>query len=250
MESAGQKTTPHSLFISDLHLCDSRPGITTQFLQFLQQQAIHAEALFILGDFFEYWAGDDDLAHHHTIIHAMRQLAGHGTRIYFMHGNRDFLIGDAFVQAAGATLLHDPTLIELYGQRILLSHGDALCTDDVAYQEFRLQVRSPAWQQAFLQQPLASRKAQIEALRQRSEQEKSGKQEDIMDVNAQAVAALLREFDYPDVLIHGHTHRPALHELNVDNHRIKRWVLGDWYEQGSCLVADQHGLRNHLLTAP
>ncbi|MCB5191294.1 UDP-2,3-diacylglucosamine diphosphatase [Methylobacillus arboreus] len=247
MEPAGQKQTAHSLFISDLHLCGSRPAITTQFLEFLRQQAAQAEALYILGDFFEYWAGDDDLAQHQPIIQALRELSNQGTRIYFMHGNRDFLIGEAFAQTAGLTILPDPTLLTLYGKRVLLSHGDALCTDDVAYQDFRQQVRSPAWQQTFLQQPLSVRKAQIEALRQRSEQEKSGKQESIMDVNAVAVDELLRRYEYPDLLIHGHTHRPALHELEVDGHKVKRWVLGDWYEQGSCLFADEAGFRHQPL---
>ncbi|MFL9608678.1 UDP-2,3-diacylglucosamine diphosphatase [Methylobacillus sp. Pita2] len=247
MGYAGQEKTAFSLLISDLHLCDSRPAITAQFLGFLQQQASQAEALYILGDFFEYWAGDDDLAQHQPIIQALRTLSEQGTQLYFMHGNRDFLIGKAFAAAAGLTLLPDPTLVTLYGKRALLSHGDALCTDDVAYQDFRRQVRAPAWQQAFLQQPLSARKDQIEALRQRSEQEKSGKRESIMDVNAEAVAALLREYDYPELFIHGHTHRPALHPLEVDGRRVDRWVLGDWYEQGSCLVVDRQGVRNQQL---
>lgn len=247
MGSAGQEKTAFSLLISDLHLCDSRPAITAQFLGFLQQQASQAEALYILGDFFEYWAGDDDLAQHQPIIQALHTLSEQGTRLYFMHGNRDFLIGEAFAAAAGLALLPDPTLVTLYGKRVLLSHGDALCTDDIAYQAFRRQVRAPAWQQTFLQQPLPARKAQIEALRQRSEHEKSGKEESIMDVNAEAVTALLREYDYPELLIHGHTHRPALHTLEVDGHRTDRWVLGDWYEQGSCLVVDRQGVRNQSL---
>ncbi|WP_334108792.1 UDP-2,3-diacylglucosamine diphosphatase [Methylobacillus sp.] len=247
MASTGRKQEAFSLFISDLHLCDSRPAITGQFLRFLQQQAAQAEALYILGDFFEYWAGDDDLSHHQPILQALRALSAQGIRIYFMHGNRDFLAGEAFAAAAGLTILPDPTLLTLYGKQVLLSHGDALCTDDIAYQAFRQQVRAPIWQQAFLQQPLSVRKAQIEALRQRSEQEKSGKQESIMDVNAEAVTNLLRQYDYPELLIHGHTHRPALHPLEVDGHRIDRWVLGDWYEQGSCLVLDQNGVRNQPL---
>ncbi|MCB5185182.1 UDP-2,3-diacylglucosamine diphosphatase [Methylobacillus gramineus] len=247
MRSGKGNAHAHSLFISDLHLCRSRPVITAQFLAFLQYQASQAESLYILGDFFEYWAGDDDLDQHLPIIEALRILADNGTSIFFMHGNRDFLIGDRFAQATRITLLADPTLIELYGRRILLSHGDALCTDDVAYQAFRQQVRTPAWQHAFLQQPLASRKAQIEALRKRSEQEKSGKQESIMDVNEDAVDTLIRQFQYPQVLIHGHTHRPALHQLTVDGHQVQRWVLGDWYDQGSCLRADHSGFTNQPL---
>lgn len=239
----------HSLFISDLHLCSSRPAITRQFVDFLQTTAGRAEALYILGDLFEYWAGDDDLhdIHHQDIITALNKLTRTGTQVFFMHGNRDFLLGEAFSRVAGITLLTDPTLITLYGRRALLSHGDELCTDDVAYQAFRRQVREPAWQQQFLAQPLATRKAQIEALRQRSEQEKSHKAENIMDVNADAVKALLRQYDYPELLIHGHTHRPARHEIEVDGHCCERWVLGDWYEQGSCLRCNSRGCSNHSL---
>jgi UDP-2,3-diacylglucosamine hydrolase len=246
---AGSAAVCHSLFISDLHLCRSRPAITRQFEGFLRRAAVQAEALYILGDLFEYWAGDDDLhdVHHQDVIAALHDLSRTGTRVFFMHGNRDFLLGEDFAQAAGITMLADPTLITLYGRRVLLSHGDELCTDDVAYQAFRRQVRKPAWQQQFLEQPLAARKAQIEALRQRSEQEKSHKAESIMDVNADAVKALLREYDYPELLIHGHTHRPTCHEIEVDGHRCERWVLGDWYEQGSCLRCDDHGCSSHPL---
>ena len=239
----------HSLFISDLHLCASRPAITRQFLDFLASRATQADALFILGDLFEYWAGDDDLEdpHHTPVVTALRTLAKNGTAIYFMHGNRDFLLGTEFATASGMTLLTDPTSLVLYGRRVLLSHGDTLCTDDVHYQAFREQVRNPGWQRQFLAQPLAARKAQIEALRVRSEQEKSHKAEDIMDVNAEAVGALLREHDYPELLIHGHTHRPALHAVEVDGRVCQRWVLGDWYEQGSCLRCDSAGCRDQGL---
>ena len=241
--SGSANVTPHSLFISDLHLCSSRPNITQLFLTFLANQASQADALYILGDLFEYWAGDDDIgdAHHQVIIEAFRKLASTGTAIYFMHGNRDFLIGDAFYKVANIKLLADPSLLSLYGHQVLISHGDALCTDDTTYQDFRRQVREPAWQTAFLCQPLAARKAQIEALRQRSENEKSQKSQAIMDVNPEAVYALIRSHHYPPILIHGHTHRPAKHDLIVDQHPIQRWVLGDWYEQGSCLRVDQTG---------
>jgi UDP-2,3-diacylglucosamine hydrolase len=232
-----------------LHLCRSRPVITEQFIGFLQTTAGQAEALYILGDLFEYWAGDDDLhdEHHQGVIAALNKLASTGTKIFFIHGNRDFLLAQGFAQAAGITLLNDPTLLTLYGRRVLLSHGDTLCTDDVAYQAFRRQVREPAWQKSFLELPLAARKAQIEALRLRSEQEKSHKSESIMDVNAEAVYAMLRDYDYPDILIHGHTHRPAMHMLELDGHHCERWVLGDWYEQGSCLRCDAFGCSSHAL---
>ena len=185
MAQHGEAGARHSLFISDLHLCSTRPAITRQFVDFLQTTAAGAEALYILGDLFEYWAGDDDLtdARHQEIVSALNQLATSGTRLFFMHGNRDFLLAEDFARATNATLLSDPTLLTLYGKRVLLSHGDMLCTDDTEYQAFRQQVREPAWQRQFLSQPLADRKAQIEMLRQRSEQEKSRKAESIMDVN-------------------------------------------------------------------
>jgi UDP-2,3-diacylglucosamine hydrolase len=235
-----------TLFISDLHLCISRPAITELFIEFLQTTAVKTQALYILGDLFEYWAGDDDLndPHHRNIIAALKTLSTSGTHIFFMHGNRDFLLGPDFAEAAGITLLADPTLLKLYGKRVLLSHGDALCTDDTAYQEFRSQARSPALQQAFLDQPLTARKAQIEALRLRSEQETSQKSMHIMDVNAEAVRQLIRAHNYPELMIHGHTHRPALHRLEFDGHVCQRWVLGDWYEQGSCLQLDDSGCTN------
>ena len=244
MSSTGNADA-HALFISDLHLCESRPDITAQFIQFLQHTAIHAEALYILGDLFEYWAGDDDLTdpHHHSIIQALAGLSQQGIACYLIHGNRDFLMGAAFAHAARLVILQDPSMRNLYGHQVLLSHGDALCTDDVAYQAFRRQVRQPEWQQQFLNQPLATRKAQIEALRMRSEEEKNIKAESIMDVNEGAVADLLRTHGYPRIFIHGHTHRPALHQLDIDGHAIERWVLGDWYEQGSCLELSQSGCR-------
>ena len=232
-----------SLFISDLHLCQSRPEITTQFIAFLHTTAKQAEKLFILGDLFEYWAGDDDISdkHHTDVINALKTLSNSGTKIYLMHGNRDFLIADGFAEVAGLTLLKDPTVVKLYGQHVLLSHGDALCTDDHAYQAFKLQVRDPAWQLTFVNQPLASRKAYIASLRLKSKQEKFTKTMEIMDVNADAVTTLLRQYNYPKLLIHGHTHRPNQHRLTVDGHLAIRWVLGDWYEQGSCLKLDDTG---------
>lgn len=233
-----------TLFISDLHLCASRPAITTAFLQFLENTAAKVHALYILGDLFEYWAGDDDIddAFHQQIITAFRRTADAGTSIYLMHGNRDFLIGENFCQHAGITLIPDPIMIDLHGQQALLSHGDDLCTDDVAYQQFRSQVREKKWQADFLSQPLSLRKQQIQAIRARSEQEKTQKSMEIMDVNAEAVAALLQKYQ-PDLLIHGHTHRPDCHTIQLGDRQINRWVLGDWYEQGSYLACDDNGCR-------
>jgi UDP-2,3-diacylglucosamine hydrolase len=236
---------PHSLFISDLHLCASRPAITEAFLNFLKTEAKQAEKLFILGDLFEYWAGDDDLNHpdHQNIIQALKALS-QNTAIYFIHGNRDFLIGEAFAEATGATILADPSALNLYGHSVLLSHGDALCTDDVEYQAFKKLVRSQDWQTKFLGQPLSQRKAQIEELRKKSEEEKSGKPYKIMDINTEALSQLLKAFNYPAIFIHGHTHRPNVHKLHLDGKDCTRIVLGDWYDQGSCLRLDDNGFRN------
>lgn len=234
-----------TLFISDLHLCASRPAITAAFMHFLENTASKAKALYILGDLFEYWAGDDDIdsPFHQQIISAFSKTTEAGLKIYLMHGNRDFLIADKFCRITGITLIDDPVMIDLNGQAALLSHGDDLCTDDIAYQQFRAQVRDKKWQQEFLSQPLQVRKQQVEAIRARSEQEKTQKSMQIMDVNAQAVEALLRKYQ-PDLLIHGHTHRPNQHSIEVDGRKITRWVLGDWYEQGSCLACNSQGCKD------
>jgi UDP-2,3-diacylglucosamine hydrolase len=232
----------HCLFISDLHLCESRPQITESFIGFLNSHAKNAQALYILGDFFEYWAGDDaiEIGTHNAIIEALKALT-QSTKVFLMHGNRDFLIGENFEKATGAKLLADPSLLKLYGKSVLLSHGDQLCTDDISYQKFRQEVRSTHWQHNFLSQPLESRIAYIEQLRTKSEQEKSTKSMQIMDVNSQAVGQILRQFNTPQLFIHGHTHRPKMHIHHVDENVCERWVLGDWYEQGSYLMLDADG---------
>ncbi|QDF96187.1 UDP-2,3-diacylglucosamine diphosphatase [Azoarcus sp. DD4] len=232
-----------ALFISDLHLAEDQPATVTAFLDFLRGPAREAGSLFILGDLFEYWAGDDDIddSFNRRISNALRALASTGTAIFFITGNRDLLAGAGFAAAAGLQLLSDPARIRLGtaddAPVVLLSHGDALCTDDVAYQAYRRQVRDAAWQAGFLAQPLAARKAFIESLRQQSEAAKRDKAMTIMDVNADAVAALLREHGYP-ILIHGHTHRPARHEHEVDGHRCVRWVLADWHGEARWLSCD------------
>ena len=246
----------HSLFISDLHLCDSRPHITQAFIQFLQQTAAKADALYILGDLFEYWPGDDVIQTHQTdvikddalaaSIHALSSLAKK-VPVFFMAGNRDFLIGTGFANVTGISILADPTLLNLYGKRVLLSHGDELCTDDTAYQQFRQQVRNPDWQNQFLSQLLTNRIAYIEELRVKSEQEKSTKSMQIMDVNEAAVENLLRKHHYPPLFIHGHTHRPNTHVYKLDGHICERIVLGDWYEQGSYLKLSNNGYESYAL---
>lgn len=221
-------------FISDLHLTADRPALTAVLERYLTGAARTAAHVYILGDLFEYWAGDDDtddpLNNH--VAGLLAALGSTGTRVHFMPGNRDFLLGRDFATRAGLEILPEPTLINLDGQPVLLCHGDAECTDDLAYQAFRSQVRDPAYQARFLSQPLAARKQFIAGVRMKSEQAKAGKQADIMDVNAGAIAGLLRQNGYPR-LIHGHTHRPALHVHEVDGHACERWVLSDWREDAS-----------------
>lgn len=233
---------PHSLFISDLHLSADRPEISSAFSEFLASTAPQAEALYILGDLFEYWAGDDDLddPFNRQVVSALANLSAGGTALYLMHGNRDFLMGETLADACGAQLLPDPSLTRIHGTPTLLMHGDTLCTDDSDYLAFRAQVRAPGWQAHFLSQPLAQRKAQIEQLRAQSKQAQSRKTAEIMDVNAESVINTFRNYGYPR-LIHGHTHRPARHEHEVDQHRCERWVLPDWYEQGGYLRCDETG---------
>jgi UDP-2,3-diacylglucosamine hydrolase len=234
----------HSLFISDLHLNYAHPRSTELFLRFASTSAPKAEALFILGDLFEYWAGDDDLddPFHKHITNTLRDLNAQGTRIFIMHGNRDFLMDEELGSACNATLLDDPTLLDLYGTPTLLTHGDILCTDDTEYQRFRSLVRNDAWQAQFLAQPLAQRKTQIEQLRMQSESQKRSKELALMDVNDKAVKVLLRRYSYPR-LIHGHTHRPAKHLHRLDGHTCKRWVLGDWDSKANALRCDRRGIR-------
>ena len=231
-----------TLFVSDLHLCPSRPQINRLFLDFLAGPARQAESLYILGDLFEYWAGDDDLDDPFNvgICAGLRGLSDAGVPVFFMSGNRDFLAGEIFARAAGLTLLPKPAAVELGGTPTLLMHGDTLCTDDAAYQAFRAEVRSIDWRQAFMALPLDRRKARIEALRRESEAQKRIKPIDIMDVNPAAVLRALT-FHRSTRLIHGHTHRPARHDLVIDGQPCERWVLPDWYENGGYLACDAEG---------
>jgi UDP-2,3-diacylglucosamine hydrolase len=233
-----------ALFVSDVHLSPARPEMVRLFRKFLLGPVHGADDLYILGDLFDYWPGDDNLGDRFiaSIVRDLADCTESGVGIHFMRGNRDFLVGERFAAAAGLDLMADPAVLQVHGLRMLLTHGDALCTDDTAYQEFRRQVRSSEWINAFLARPLEERKREIESLRNLSEAEKRGKPPDIMDVNAGAVEELLRRHGYP-TLIHGHTHRPARHEHVVDGQRCERWVLGDWYDRGSCLVASERGLK-------
>ncbi len=230
------------LFISDLHLCASRPEINRTFFEFLRGPARAAESLYVLGDLFEYWAGDDDLddTFNALVIAALADCSRAGPALHIMHGNRDFLLNGDFAKACNARLIEDPHTLDLFGTRTLLMHGDTLCTDDRDYQKFRSEVRAPAWRKEFLSAPLLRRKEQIEALRRMSESEKTRKAAVLMDVNPGAVESVLREHGYPR-LIHGHTHRPARHEHRVDGRICERWVLADWYRSGSYLRCDVRG---------
>jgi UDP-2,3-diacylglucosamine hydrolase len=234
----------HTLFISDLHLSPETAAANEALLRFLRETAPSADALYVLGDLFEYWIGDEGLEHPFakTVAAAFRALVDAGVPVYFMHGNRDFLLGQRFAQASGMTILGDPAIVDLYGTPTLLMHGDTLCTDDVEYQKFRAMVRNPAWQQAFLAKPVAERIEMARQVRGRSEHAKQAKDMAIMDVAPSSVEEALRRHAHPR-LIHGHTHRPARHEHLVDGTTCERWVLADWYDQASYLLCDATGCR-------
>ena len=231
-----------TLFVSDLHLDPARPEITALFLRFLQREAASADALYILGDLFEAWVGDDDPSSTgQQVAEGLRRLADAGVPVYFVHGNRDFLVGQDYAGRAGMRILPDPAVVSLYGEPVLVMHGDLLCTDDHAYQAFRAQTRDPHWQAMFLAQPLAARQAFAAQARQAS----MSRQQDMIDgdrasfeavtdVNPQAVEATLARFGVA-TLVHGHTHRPAMHAVRIGDREGRRIVLGDWYEQGSVL---------------
>jgi UDP-2,3-diacylglucosamine hydrolase len=233
--ASGSNTQPEAIpdpvafFISDLHLQASLPLTAQAFLDFLAQHARHAQQLYLLGDIFEYWAGDDDLEtpFNRGIVDAINAVSKAGVAVFWIAGNRDFLVSQDFAEAAGLTLLNDPHVVTLAGQRLTLAHGDAQCTDDTDYMAFRAQVRNPAWQRTFLAMPLAQRKAIIEGLRQGSQAAQKQKSSEIMDVNQQAIAKLFADTDSA-LLIHGHTHRPARHVYEDASGTKLRYVLPDW----------------------
>ena len=232
-----------TLFISDLHLEANRPEIGEQFLAFLAGPAREADALYILGDLFEAWVGDDDPDPYYAGMKtAIRELADSGVPVFFMHGNRDFMIGAQFAAETGVELLADPWPLELYGEKVLLSHGDALCTDDVEYQQVRAMTRNPEWQAMMMAKPLEERIAFARQAREQSQARYASIEEEITDVNQDAVEAAIREHGC-DILLHGHTHRPAVHPFHVDDRPVHRIVLGDWYEQGSMVEWDEDGPR-------
>lgn len=230
-----------TLFISDLHLKTEQPETIGLFLDFLAGEASEAEALYILGDLFEAWLGDDLLLPgYESILEAMKRLSDSGVSLYVMHGNRDFLLGERFAQLTGATLIDDPCVIDLYGTPTLLMHGDLLCTDDLPYQAMRKQLRDPHWINAFLEKPPEERIDFARQLRERSQKETGEKDEAIMDVNQKTVLQTLRQHEVSR-LIHGHTHRPAIHPLEYEDHNATRYVLGDWGSKGSVLSCGPDG---------
>ena len=233
---APSATAARYLFVSDVHLDAAAPEAQRQFLDFLRVQVAGARALYILGDLFESWVGDDDAGDERAaVLAALRDLTASGIACFLLHGNRDFLIGEDFCRRTGCQLLPDPVVAELDGERVLLTHGDALCTDDHAYQELRSIVRTPSWQRRFLRLPLSDRQLLANEARAGSRAHTARIIPKIMDVNTAAVTAAFKA-SRVRTIIHGHTHRPAVHDALVEDQSVQRIVLGAWYEQGSYLA--------------
>jgi len=233
-----------TLFISDLHLTLERPEVTRKLIFLLQNRAQSAKALYILGDLFDTWIGDDDFSPPiKSVKKALKQLTEQGTPVFYIHGNRDFLIGQRFSKESGVTLLDEYSVIDLYDTPTLLTHGDLLCTDDLPYQAFRRQSHSSAWQQNVLSKPLLLRLLYARWYRLRSYFHKRKKSQDIMDVNQETVKQVMQQYQVTQ-LIHGHTHRPAVHELEIDQKKVQRFVLAEWKkEQASLLCWSDSGYR-------
>ena len=226
---------PGTLFVSDLHLDPARPRITRLFLGVLDTLGREADAVYLLGDLFEIWLGDDDdNPVGEALAEGLRACTAAGTPVHLMPGNRDFLIGERFAARCGCRLLADPVCIDLYGSPAVLTHGDLLCTDDVQYQAFRAAVRDPHWQAAFLRQPLPVRRETAQALRMKSRVSSREKPDTLTDVSHEAILRLMAGHSVR-LLIHGHTHRPGMHAFQIAGKTARRMVLGDWYHQGSVL---------------
>ena len=231
------------LFISDLHLAPERPQIIQLFERFIDEVAISADRLYILGDFLEYWIGDDDKADGLTdAFSALKRLGESKTDVFFMHGNRDFLVGDALAERCRFKIIQDPFIENINDKPVLLMHGDSLCTDDIEYQKFRSMVRNRQWQDEQLSKPLEERESIARSLREQSQQATAGKSPEIMDVNQNTVTDIMKEHAV-SLMIHGHTHRPAIHEFDIEGKPARRIVLGDWYETGSYLRITEE---NHM----
>lgn len=239
-----------ALFISDLHLSGERPAMSELFLAFMQQRVQPGDSLYVLGDLFEVWLGDDAASRDQlAVLKAMRAASLRGTRMYFMHGNRDFLAGDTFETMSGCRILADPTVIRLGDEPVLLMHGDTLCTDDHEYQAYRTRVRQPEFLNYFLSMPVEKRREVAEQYRSESERVTRSKPMEIMDASQTEIERTMREHRVA-CMIHGHTHRQALHEFQLDGAPARRYVLGDWYRTGSVLVFDQrrYALNNFDIT--
>jgi len=228
-----------TLFISDLHLTPSKPDITESFIHFMTTKAIHADALYVLGDLFEFWIGDDDNSDFNLAIKTQfKTLTDRGVPCYFIQGNRDFLIGKRFEKETGMTLLDEVCTVNLYGQRAIILHGDTLCTDDVKYQAYRQKIHQPWLQWTYNRLPLFVKKKIVSKVQSDINQDKKEKSLDIMDVNQETVNAVLKKYD-ADLIIHGHTHRPDIHHFLMNEKQCTRIVLGDWYEQSSILIFEK-----------
>ncbi len=226
-----------TLFISDLHLTIERPEVTRKFIQFLKTRAIQAQALYILGDLFDTWIGDDDFSPPiNSVKKQLYALTTQGIPVFYIHGNRDFLIGQRFSSQTGVKLLDEYSVIDLYGTKTLLTHGDLLCTDDLPYQAFRLKSHSPEWQENVLSKPLIFRLLYARWYRLRSYLHKRKKSQDIMDVNQDTVKQVMRQH-HVNRLIHGHTHRPAVHDLLIEGQAAQRFVLAEWKKDSASVLS-------------
>lgn len=229
-----------TLFISDLHLNPAHPEIEQAFLKFLAGETNDIDTLYILGDLFEYWIGDDDIdTPYKTVLHKLMEVSAHFP-LYFLPGNRDFLVGETFEKNTGCKIIKDGLIIDLYGTKTMLLHGDTLCTDDIEYQQFRKQVRSEKWIQQAMSMSLDERRQYARQLRQESQKSMQHKQAEIMDVSPDTVMTTFRSYDIK-LMIHGHTHRPGIHSYSINNRETRRIVLGDWHRQGSFLVYPENG---------
>ncbi|UJF18763.1 UDP-2,3-diacylglucosamine diphosphatase [Vibrio sp. SS-MA-C1-2] len=236
------------LFISDLHLSEQHPEITDCFLDFMANEAPKADQLYVLGDLFEYWIGDDNLTpFNQTIINAFKTLTDTGTSCFFIHGNRDFLVGKQFSQQTNVTLLPEEAVIDINGQKAVILHGDTLCTEDVSYQQYRKKVHNPVIQWIFRHLPLSYRRKIAAKIRNQSSDDNQTKSNQIMDVTFSEVESILNKYQV-NLMIHGHTHRPNIHEINVNNQQKSRIVLGDWYTQGSVLICDNDKISLETIT--
>ncbi len=227
-------------FISDLHISAERPSSITLFADFMEKSGCQLESIYILGDLFDYWIGDDasSALGFDLVEQALKHTTDSGTAVYFIAGNRDFLVGQDFADRTGVVLLQDMTVLEIENQRVMIAHGDRFCTDDSSYQAAREQFLDPAWQKAFLEKPIEQRKAIAVDLRAQSEQSKQHKPEQLMDVNPQEIQRVIEEYDL-DLLIHGHTHRPYVHQLEYNGKACRRYVLGEWTKDRSVMYGNK-----------